>query len=76
MDNNLRLGVNPTGIGSYDLSGTASLLRVLNDETIGVSGTGTFNQTGGTHLVLNNLYLGFNPGGTGSYNLRATASWR
>jgi hypothetical protein len=38
---------------------------------IGLAGTGTFNQTGGTNSVTNNLVLGNVDSGQGTYNLEA-----
>ena len=43
MTNNLSLGENSTGNGTYNLSGGS--LGVAANEFIGNSGTGTFNQT-------------------------------
>ena len=56
--------------GTYNLSGTGAL-TVNADEYIGDSGTGIFNQTGGTNTIAagKNLYLGFNASGVGNYNL-------
>ena len=59
----------------YNLSGTGYL--DTSGESIGVSGTGIFNQTGGTNLTntgynvypLSILTLGVNSGGNGTYNL-------
>ncbi len=36
---------------------------------VGLSGTGTFTQTGGTSLIVNGPYLGYNSGDNGTYNL-------
>ena len=52
----LTLGSNNGGIGTYNLMG-GSLQAGL--EYIGYSGTGTFNQTGGTNTVVNFLALGY-----------------
>jgi len=52
---------------AIDLSGSGSLTTA--SEIIGSSGTGTFNQNGGTHTVNTNLTLGQNGTGTGIYNL-------
>ena len=38
-------------------------------EYVGVEGTGTFNQSGGTDTVTSEILLGFLPGSTGKYNL-------
>jgi hypothetical protein len=56
--------------GTYNLSGTAAL-SVNAHEYIGDSGTGIFNQTGGTNTLAAGkiLLLGVNATGTGTYNL-------
>jgi hypothetical protein len=46
----LALGVNPNGNGTYTLTGGAEL-TVDSVEYIGYSGTGTFNQSGGTNTI-------------------------
>ena len=38
-------------------------------ETIGLSGTGTFTQSGGVNTALYGLNLGLNPGSSGAYTL-------
>ena len=46
-------------------------MSVANNENVGLSGTGTFTQSGG----INNcgyLILGYNAGGSGTYNLSGT----
>lgn len=53
------------GSGAYILSGgTLS----ANSEDIGIGGTGTFNQSGGTHTVTGTMTLAANPGSSGTYN--------
>lgn len=69
----LRVGVNSSGNGTYNMSGgTIETLR----EYIGYEGTGVFNQSGGNNTIYvdggNNyygVYLGFNTSGNGTYNL-------
>jgi autotransporter-associated beta strand protein len=61
---NLTIGTT-TGGGTYNLSGAAQLS--VGDQYVGYSGTGTFNQTGGTNST--SLYLGYNSGSNGTYNL-------
>jgi hypothetical protein len=57
------------GSGS-DVSFTINSRSVTsNYQTVGGSGAGTFNQTGGTNTVTNNLYLGLDSGGNGTYTL-------
>jgi T5SS/PEP-CTERM-associated repeat protein len=58
--------------GKYNLSSTASLW-VGGTEYFGYKGTGTFNQTGGSHTVANanGLYLGYYPGSSGTYTQNA-----
>jgi len=71
--NNLNVGYDTSGTGTYDLqNGT---LRVgtgvgpnINSQ-VGVFGTGTFNQSGGTHEVVGTLYIGKYSGSSGTYNL-------
>ncbi len=52
--------------GTYNLLGGS--LTEPNNEEIGYGGTGTFNQTGGTHTV-GNLVLGGQASGTGTFAL-------
>jgi hypothetical protein len=65
----LSVGDNTGSIGTYKLGGTA-LLSVKRNEIVGNSGTGSFEQTGGTNSATK-LYLGFNAGSSGSYTLSA-----
>lgn len=67
----LYLGYAAGSNGTYNLSGdpTTSTLTVNGNEYIGYSGTGTFNQSGGTHTVANTLTIAANPGSIGSYDL-------
>jgi fibronectin-binding autotransporter adhesin len=53
--------------GRYDLSGSGQLFA--NDEYVGVSSLGDFDQTGGTNTVYGTLYLGYSSGGEGYYYL-------
>jgi hypothetical protein len=75
---NLYLGYNSGSSGTYNLSGTGNLSPNFN-EYIGYSGTGTFNQTGGTNTVKGALDLGLIPGSSGTYNLSGdgnlSANW-
>ena len=80
---NLNLGYaessyNKPAIGTYNLSNTASVLTVSGSEYIGTSysgtnfstaGTGTFNQTGGTHTISGDLNLASNTNSAGNFNL-------
>ena len=63
VTNSLYLGYTATGQGWYNLSG--GTLQVAN-ESVGVSGTGEFNQTGGTHTV-DDLRIGQQAGSWGEY---------
>ncbi len=69
----LIIGNNAGATGTYNFS--SGNLIVDGDETIGFNGTGTFNQTGGSHFPNLQfttgmaLYLGRNVGSTGNYNL-------
>jgi len=53
--------------GAYDLSGTGQVSTA--NEYVGYSGSGTFNQKGGTNTITNRLYLGTDAGASGTYNL-------
>jgi len=67
------LGTNAGSTGTYNLSGTGALVSNIH-EYIGGSGTGVFNQTGGTNTVNSNnlFYIGFTAGGAGgTYALSA-----
>lgn len=57
----LTLGVQDGGTGTYYLPDGANLTvssLLGGNETIGQAGTGSFHQTGGTHIVSNNLQIG------------------
>ncbi len=57
------------GRGSYTLSGSGQL-SVGRNESVGPSGTGSFAQTGGTHIIGLNLMLGgYETGAMGNYAL-------
>src|SRR2546421_3893980 len=69
----LHIGESAGSSGSYNLSGTGSL-TVTSDEIIGVSGTGSFTQSGGTHTLGSQtqttfFHLGKFAGSSGSYQL-------
>ena len=71
----LDVGVFAGSTGTYNLSGTGSLVANTN-EYVGDVGTGFFNQSGGTNTIngLNNLYLGYNAAGAGgTYTLSGGA---
>ncbi|MBI2826216.1 MAG: PEP-CTERM sorting domain-containing protein [Planctomycetia bacterium] len=66
----LYLGVNATDTGTYNLSGSGTLAASF--EVVGSSGTGIFNQTGGSNATTgagNNLVLGYFAGSTGTYTI-------
>jgi T5SS/PEP-CTERM-associated repeat protein len=66
----LYLGSSAGSTGTYNLSGAGAL--AAQSEYVGYSGTGIFNQTGGTNTIggfLNRLYLGYNAGSTGTYTI-------
>jgi hypothetical protein len=71
----LNLGVNATDKGTFILSGTGTLSSadgVVNQEIIGGSGIGLFNQSGGSNAVATigfPLLIGENTGSTGTYVL-------
>jgi hypothetical protein len=66
VGNDLRLGWDLGGQGSYDLSGSGSL-SVGQDEYIGNSGIGAFTQSSGDHQVHKDLYMGWYYGSSGAY---------
>ncbi len=73
MDMHLYLGYNSTGNGTYNLGGTGTL--TAQTEYIGYSGTGIFNQSGGTNSAgVGGWRLGYNTGANGTYNLSGTGS--
>jgi autotransporter-associated beta strand protein len=63
----IRIGYNPTGIGTYNLSSTGNVAAQI--ELLGVSGTGTFNQSAGVNSVSGTLSLGDGPNSVGNYSL-------
>ncbi len=80
--NNLYIGggLSPDGTSYGSGTGTYNLyngsLSVGGTTYVGYNGTGTFNQTGGTHQT-SNLYVGGSPdgtSGTGIYNLSGNGS--
>ena len=68
----LEVGVNSGSVGIYNLSGGSlgSSAFVSGQQNIGVSGTGTFNQSGGVNRATG-VNLGLEAGSTGTYNLSA-----
>jgi T5SS/PEP-CTERM-associated repeat protein len=73
IGNTLYLGYNTGGIGSYELSGAATLSSV--NQYIGRDGIGRFIQTGGTNTVTNTLRItsGYEENGNSSYELSGTS---
>ena len=65
-------GLNCTSSGIYNLgnaNGTGSPLLVGGCELVGVTGTGTFNQTCGTNAIIGGgAYAGTSPGNPGPFN--------
>lgn len=61
------LGYNHNDAGTYSLSESGIVSAAF--ETIGMSGTGTFTQTGGSNSVSNTLWIGYNTSFNGTYNL-------
>jgi hypothetical protein len=66
--------------GNFNLSSSGSL-SATGSEHVGDfsqyasnSGTGIFNQSGGTNTIQNFLYLGYNLGSVGTYNLSDSAN--
>ncbi|HLA83165.1 MAG TPA: hypothetical protein VJL29_00090 [Thermoguttaceae bacterium] len=65
----LELGYQASTSGTLVLSGSGKLTSSW--EYIGDSGTGLFQQTGGTHILTNSdgMWLGYNVGAVGTYEL-------
>ena len=57
------LSVGYFAVGTYNLSGSAAL-TVYGNEIIGSNGTGTFTQSGGTHVVGGDMLVGSGSSGT------------
>jgi fibronectin-binding autotransporter adhesin len=58
--------------GSYVLNGgtlTVGTTNTIHNESIGYRGTGTFIQTGGTHIINGSLYMSYASGASASYVL-------
>ena len=71
----LTVGTLAGSTGTYNLSGTGTLVSYMQ-EYIGYFGSGTFNQTGGSHTIEGGgLTLGGDAGSTGTYNLSGRANW-
>jgi autotransporter-associated beta strand protein len=74
-DATLYLGYSAGANGIYNLLGGYLLTGSTQGNTheyIGYSGTGTFVQTGGDHVVLQELDLGYNARSCGTYSLSGT----
>ena len=63
----LVLGYNAGSVGTYNLSENGKISLSVS-ECVGRSGTGVFNQSGGTNSFTY-LFMGYQPGGNGTYNL-------
>jgi len=70
----LGLGEQSGSTGMYLLGGTGSLSVTAGNELVGVSGTGIFNQSGGSNTVVGGLDLGYQTGGSGAYTLSGTGA--
>ena len=57
-----------SAVGVYNMSNGATL-SVGGSEYVGNAGTGTFNQSGGTHSVVGTLYVQPGTAATGAFNL-------
>jgi T5SS/PEP-CTERM-associated repeat protein len=69
----LTIGATAGSTGTYNLSGSGMLMTNAS-QYVGNSGTGNFNQSGGTNSVSSTLYLGHNAGSTGTYTLSGSGS--
>ncbi len=63
----LRLGESFAESGTVELSGSGQLAALV--EHIGVNGTGSFTQTGGTNTISSDLLLGIVSGSDGTYTI-------
>ncbi len=65
------LSINATNGGSaeYELSGTGTLVKIDYQTLIGTTGTGNFNQSGGTFQFSGYMFLGENATGRGIYTI-------
>jgi autotransporter-associated beta strand protein len=69
----LAVGMNSGSTGTYNLGGSGILRPIDIGEVVGNSGTGVFNQSGGTNSFhYDYLFLGYSAGGSGTYNLGGT----
>ena len=62
-------------LGNGEGSGTVQMTGgglSAGTQYVGVSGTGTFSQSGGTNASYANLYLGYNAGSSGTYSLSSS----
>jgi autotransporter-associated beta strand protein/YVTN family beta-propeller protein len=66
INSSLNLGWNTGAVGVYNLND--GLLSCGANEWLSFTGSGTFNQTGGTHTVANTMQFA-QGGGSGTYNL-------
>ena len=80
---NLNGGLSLVGTGSANLgfgilyvndmnSGMNTGSLTASNQYIGYTGTGTFQQTGGTNSISGSLHLGYSSGSNGTYNLSGT----
>jgi len=70
--NKLHLAYWGSAHGTYDLSGSGSL--VANLESVGNLGIGVFNHSGGSNVVSGNLGVGYFAGSDGTYELSGSAT--
>ena len=68
----LVIGNNPGSVGIYYMSNSATLV-VPSFEYVGKSGSGVFNQAGGSNASIF-LYVGFGTANSGTYNLSNSAT--
>jgi len=68
LNGDVNVGYATGGTGTYLLSDSA-VANIAGNLNVGIAGTGTFNNAGGSNAVSGNLVLGNQASGNGTYNL-------
>ncbi|NQT39562.1 MAG: PEP-CTERM sorting domain-containing protein [Planctomycetes bacterium] len=71
VNEEIRVGAEPTGNGHYNLSGGSVITPLFQ---VGYDGTGEVTQSGGSVSVGSVLYLGLEASGNGTYRLSGTGT--